>query len=206
MTQYKDIQHTGVMGMKWGHHKIQKIDKRISTIKKDTKEDIDSFKPYMKTGITTKKGKPVLTAKDVNDIVNGSRDVANKQISKLQNKKTKIQGKLDTQKAKDKETAKSVKAYTKEFNKAERMSNKSDKQWADVKQQYHDLGKNRVQRFMAVAKGNDPKVKKYLSDWEKAERAGNAADAQWKNSAAAYKQTGRNRVDRVLNNIKYDKA
>ena len=112
---------------------------------------------------------------------------------------------MDAQKAKDRETAKSVKAYTKEFNKAESMSNKADAQWENVKKQYHDLGKNRVQRFMAVAKGSDPKVKKYLSDWEKAEKASNAADAQWKNSAA-YKQTGRNQVARVMNNIKFNRA
>ena len=53
------------LGKRLGEKQINKALKANKQLDKD----INSFKPYTKNGISTKKGKRVLTSKDVNDVI-----------------------------------------------------------------------------------------------------------------------------------------
>lgn len=59
-----ELYHYGVLGMKWGVRKRDTIQR-----------DIDSFKPYEKTGIKNKKGKTIMTSKQVRDSIGGLKKV-----------------------------------------------------------------------------------------------------------------------------------
>lgn len=107
--------------------------------------------------------------------------------------------------ARKKEINRNIKDYRKSWDEAEKASNAADKKRQDVSSQYKALGKNRLQRFMAVSKGNSDAVKKYKKDFNEATRLEDIADKKWNEVSEKYKLTGKNRVSRILNNIKYDR-
>ncbi len=50
-----ELMHYGVLGMKWGQRRARSYQKKITSTRAKGKKDVDSFNPYLKTGIKTKK-------------------------------------------------------------------------------------------------------------------------------------------------------
>ena len=74
------LTHWGVKGMKWGVRRYQNKDgsltaagkkRYLSDKTKGIQKDIDSYSPYLKTGIKSKDGRLVLSKDDVGEIVKG---------------------------------------------------------------------------------------------------------------------------------------
>lgn len=96
--QYNDLNHTGVLGMRWGHRKmgpvgstivkgtaslhkgLAKIDRNASSASKRDAESIRSQKKQMLA--LTKNGKPLFTEKDIDNMINAYDTRANKSESK----------------------------------------------------------------------------------------------------------------------------
>lgn len=70
----KDIKSSMDALEKLKDKKINKINKKYDKIVSATQKDIDSFKPYASTGMSTKKGKIVMTAEEVNQIIKSLED------------------------------------------------------------------------------------------------------------------------------------
>ena len=92
--------HHGILGMKWKQHRVAHIATKISSVKKAGETDVKSFEPYTKSGISTKNGKMVMSPKDVNDAINGSKHATEQTVSRLESKQNKIQSKLDSRASK----------------------------------------------------------------------------------------------------------
>lgn len=129
MVYETELAHYGVLGMKWGVRRFQDKNGRltdagkkryISEHTKGIQRDIDSYKPYMKTGIKTKDGKTVLT-----------RDDVKKQVEALEAAKTKVAEKYSTKwdkkvsaiQQKDSTKKKAGKKLNKNQKKKEKISN-----------------------------------------------------------------------------------
>lgn len=89
-----DLKHYGVLGMKWGHRKNRdpqsgsSMSKRQKEIQRKTSKidrDIDSFKEY-EGGIYDKKGRPLLTSKDVSGCVSELKKLKDKKVAKINKK------------------------------------------------------------------------------------------------------------------------
>lgn len=96
MWQYNntnELVHYGVIGMKWGQRRARSYQKKITSTRAIGKKDADSFNPYLKTGIKTKKGKIIMTAKDVSDSKKAIEQTTKKKVDKYQEKITKIKNK-----------------------------------------------------------------------------------------------------------------
>lgn len=88
-----ELMHYGVIGMKWGQRRARSYQKKITSTRAKGKKDADSFNPYLKTGIKTKKGKTIMTAKDVSDSKKAIEQTTKKKVDKYQEKITKIKNK-----------------------------------------------------------------------------------------------------------------
>lgn len=214
-----ELQHHGVLGMKWGRRKIGPVGstalKGTASLHKGlakvnskaanaSKRDAESIRSQRKQMLAlTKNGKPLFSEKDIDNMIKSYESKGNKSASKAKNHETYAK-QLSKNKSSDPALKANVKAYSKEFNKAESMSNKADKQFAGAKEQYKALGKNKIERFLKAAKGDSPEAKKYLDTFEKASKASDIADVQWKKAKEVYATTGKNRASRILNNIKYN--
>ena len=102
-----ELYHFGVKGMKWGVRRYQDKNGRLTSegraryIADKTKgiqKDIDSYSPYLKTGIKARDGKLVMTSKDVKDIVNGLEMAKNKIAAKYGEKYDKVAKKVNSDK------------------------------------------------------------------------------------------------------------
>lgn len=88
-----DLKHYGVLGMHWGRRNSktpidQIVSRRKTEISKKTgriDRDIDSFKGR-EDGIFDKKGRPLLTSKDVSSCVNSLKTLKNRKLEKINKK------------------------------------------------------------------------------------------------------------------------
>lgn len=110
------LQHHGIKGQRWGVRRYQDKNGRltadgrkryISDKTKGIQKDIDSYTPYLKTGIKAKDGKLVMTSKEVKDIVNGLKQAKSKIAEKYGQKYDKVAEKYNS-KTKIKEKVKQV--------------------------------------------------------------------------------------------------
>ena len=90
------LSHHGIIGMKWGHNRVSSIGSQIQTTKSRGAKDVESFRPYTKTGIATKNGKQVMTPEDVKGAIKGVRSNTNKTVSRLEKKQQKVQSNMDS--------------------------------------------------------------------------------------------------------------
>lgn len=94
MSIQNELMHYGILGMKWGIRRYQDPSGNYTSagkaryLKDKTKgiqKDIDSFKG-IKNGVTDKKGRQILTKKDVEDSVAGLQSIKSKKEAKLSRK------------------------------------------------------------------------------------------------------------------------
>jgi hypothetical protein len=118
------LAHFGILGMKWGIRRFQNPDGTLTPEGKRRygrgfNKDIESLKPYAKTGIKTKAGKMVLTPKEVQAQIKETERLRDKYINKLE--------------AKGMRRAEADKLWKEEFTKAERifLYNKKTAQYAE---------------------------------------------------------------------------
>lgn len=126
MTYYRvyandELYHHGIKGMKWGVRRYQNSDgsltpageKRYYGKANAIQRDIDSFNP-IRNGLKTKRGKTILTKKDVDDSIRGLESVRDKERAKGDARRKKDYAKLiastknDPEFKKKTETAKKV--------------------------------------------------------------------------------------------------
>ena len=93
---YDELYHYGVMGMKWGKSRINRIDSRIARNNSNNKEAIDEFTSLIKKGgIKDKKGRVMYDERELDSIMKEGTDITNSKNAKLQVKKNNIQRKID---------------------------------------------------------------------------------------------------------------
>jgi len=106
------LKHYGILGMKWGVRRFQNPDGTLTEEGKRRygrrfNKDIESLKPYAKTGLKTKSGKMILTPKEVQAQIKETERLRDKYIKKLE--------------AKGMRRAAADKIWKEEFTRAERI-------------------------------------------------------------------------------------
>ena len=96
MQQNSELYHVGVLGMKWGQHKVRKLNDKIKTEKKIGKDSMAEDREIA-----------AYRNKDATKAVARSKQIMDKNVSKLEVKRGKIQSKLD--KRASKETQETIK-------------------------------------------------------------------------------------------------
>lgn len=79
-----ELYHHGILGMKWGQHRVAKLASKISNEKKTGKEDISEIKEIGK-----------YHNKDTTKDIARSKQITSNNINKYTNKMNKIQSKMD---------------------------------------------------------------------------------------------------------------
>lgn len=102
------------------------------------------------------------------------------------------------------ETKKMVQVYQRKFNRLSNKQDQHDELGLEVDAQYKKLGRTKIGRVIAAAKGSSPEAKKYLKACEDWTRKQDLLDAEWEEVGRLYKKTGKTFVSRVLNNIRYN--
>lgn len=193
MWQYNytdELYHYGIPGMKWGHRKARPVSTDARSIYRMKKA-----KAKAEWQAAAKKYGSSNTKED-----NYAYDrAADKYISDVKAAKKAYEN------SRNAATKKSVKAYSKQYDKASSMSDAADVEWAKTKELYKKTGKNRIARILNNMSGKSAEVKAYSKQYDKASNMSDVADAEWKKANDMYKKTGSNHISRVVNNIKYRK-
>ena len=185
-----ELYHYGIPGMKWGHRKARPVvtDARSIYRLKKAKAKAEWQAAAKKYGSSN--------TKEDNDAYDRAAD---KYISDVKAAKKAYKN------SRNAATKKSVKAYSKQYDKASSMSDAADAEWTKTTELYKKTGKNFVDRILHNMSGKSAEVKAYNKQYDKASSMSDAADAEWKKANDMYKKTGSNRLSRVANNIKYRK-
>ena len=82
-----ELYHFGILGMKWGQRRINRLSSKIEKSKKIGKEDIKELKEISKYH----------NNKDINKDISRSKQITNNQVIKMKQKQNKIKSKMDSQ-------------------------------------------------------------------------------------------------------------
>lgn len=93
-----------------------------------------------------------------------------------------------------------VKRYSKAYDRWSTEQDRLDEEWGRLEKEHKSLGKNKLSRAMAVAKGSSEAAKKYSKDYDKWSTEQDKNDARGKELKQLYKDTGNTYLSRILNN------
>lgn len=193
-----ELRHYGVMGMKWGRSKGLGSTPRVMMPKMITKKrQLEADKKVLNN--MNNKGHHVsigLTKNRQEAFDKRDKAILEKRIAKNENKLRSKNENIALKKA-------AVVNYKKEYDKAEKLSNEADKQWAVAKEAYKKTGKNRIDALVNNIKNKSPEVKSYNKLFDKASNMDDRANEQWSKARDAYKKTGKTRITAIINNFKY---
>lgn len=206
------LYHYGIKGMRWGIRRYQNEDgsytsagkkRYLSDKTEKIQRDIDSYKPFTKTGIRTKSGQMVLTPDEIKRSMSSLYEIKKKKEEKYGKKWDEKASEQALKDARKKEIKKNVSDYNKKYGEATREAERADAQWEVVKEKRMAMGKTKVGRLISAIKGTSKESKEYSKAYDEWVKIATSADEKHAAMREAYEKTGRNRISRVLNNIKY---
>lgn len=103
---------------------------------------------------------------------------------------------------------KAAREYSKTYNEASSLEDKSDKLYAEAKEKYKSLGKTPLSRIKEVIKAQKGKgsdaANEYLKKMEESEDLADKAYDKWTEAKKQYKSLGKTYIERVLTVAKSD--
>ncbi len=98
---------------------------------------------------------------------------------------------------------KAVGEYSRQYNKASRMSDEADAKWSEAKALYAKTGKNAVTRILNNIRNKTAITEEYSKVYNEASNMSDKADAEWQKVWELRRKTGKNAISRIINNVKY---